>query len=80
MPNSSARIGSSSGGLAIRGVSFYRDSWRRGDRGLLELPEPAHTRALQSLAGLQETRAARRGHLVVRLHEARHREIDPPER
>ena len=69
---------------AGRQLREYPASCRRPScaswRGLLELPEPAHARALQSPACLQETRAARRRHLIVCLHEARHREIDPPER
>jgi hypothetical protein len=46
----------------------------------LQLPEPAHARALQPLAGLQESWAPLNGHLIVRLQQTRHGEIDSPER
>ena len=51
-----------------------------GSADLLELPEPPHAREPQSLARLEVTRTALQGHLIVRQHEAGHREVDPPER
>ena len=52
----------------------------RGNRGLVQLTEPAHARALQAPACLQEAGAALGGHLIVRQEETPHREVDLSER
>jgi hypothetical protein len=76
-----ARIGCSSGDVAIRDVRSAR--WPPGDAGpadLLQLPESPHARALQSLACLEKPWTALRGTLIVRPDKARHRRVNPLER